>query len=81
MKVKYLSLFAAIALISFGGVVGCGGSDATKTDGEGEATEAVDPCAGADPCAAKSDPCAAAADPCAAAADPCAAAADPCAGN
>lgn len=65
MKVKYLSLFAAIALLSVGGLVACGGSEAPETDGA--ATETVAPCAGkADPCAGKADPCAGKADPCAA---------------
>ena len=66
MKVNYLAALAAASVLGVSTLASC--APQTEVDVvEPDATEAVDPCAAADPCAA--DPCAA--DPCAA--DPCAA--------
>ena len=80
MKVKYLTTLVAASIVSLGLVVGCSenpcGAKETTPSSE---TNQVDPCAGANPCAAKENPCAGA-DPCAGKENPCAGA-DPCAGK
>ena len=72
MKVKYMAALAAASVFGMSALTSCAPETEVETDA---AVEEVDPCAAADPCAAKEDPCAA--DPCAAKEDPCAA--DPCA--
>jgi thiol-disulfide isomerase/thioredoxin len=94
MKIKYLSILAAAALMTAGVITSCTSSTTQSADtasmGKTEACAAkakpcaakADPCASkAKPCAAKTDPCAAKAkaDPCASKAKPCAAKSDPCA--
>ena len=67
MKVKYLGTLFAASVLSLGLVTSCATTpEAGDTEAGGEATEEVNPCAGAaDPCAGATDPCAGA-NPCAA---------------
>jgi thiol-disulfide isomerase/thioredoxin len=71
MKIKYLSILAAAALMTAGVITSCTSSTTQSADiasmGKTKA------------CAAKAKPCSAKADPCAAKAKPCAAKSDPCA--
>jgi thiol-disulfide isomerase/thioredoxin len=72
MKIKYLSILAAAALMTAGVITSCTSSTTQSADtasmGKTEACAAK-----AKPCAAKVDPCASKAKPCAAKSDPCAA--------
>jgi thiol-disulfide isomerase/thioredoxin len=72
MKIKYLSILAAAALMTAGVIASCTSSTTQSADtasmGKTEACAAK-----AKPCAAKVDPCASKAKPCAAKSDPCAA--------
>ena len=61
MKVKYMAALAAASVFGMSALTSCAPETEVETDA---AVEEVDPCAAADPCAAKEDPCAA--DPCAA---------------
>jgi thiol-disulfide isomerase/thioredoxin len=71
MKIKYLSLVAAAALMTAGMITSCTSTTQSADTASMGKTEA---CAGkVKPCAAKVDPCAAKADPSATKADPCAA--------
>ena len=55
MKVKYLGTLFAASVLSLGLVTSCATTpEGGDTEAGGEATEEVDPCAGAaDPCAGK----------------------------
>jgi thiol-disulfide isomerase/thioredoxin len=71
MKIEYLSLVAAAALMTAGMITSCTSTIQSADTASMGKTEA---CAGkVKPCAAKVDPCAAKADPSATKADPCAA--------
>jgi thiol-disulfide isomerase/thioredoxin len=69
MKIKYLSLFAIVSLLSVGTLVSCSNPCAGKTNNPDEVIQ--NPCAGKNPCAS--------ANPCAGK-NPCASA-NPCAGK
>jgi thiol-disulfide isomerase/thioredoxin len=72
MKIKYLSILAAAALMTAGVITSC--TSSTTQSADTASMGKTDACAAkAKPCAAKADPCAAKAKPCAAKSDPCAA--------